>query len=824
MRVLRIFHAGRDDAHRERDRALTRAGAEVILVVPSEWPGDPAALPDEPFEVVPLAVTRLGDVNVNRYRFADPSALAELLARVRPDVVDLHAEPPSAVVHQVLRIVPADQPVVAYTAQNLDKRFPPPFAGWERHALARVQGLYPCSSQAASVAVGKGFRGVVRVLPLAPPAAFTPGDADSPGPQLRLLFAGRLLAHKGVLDAVRVLAALPARPGTTLTLVGAGADAGSALQLATELGVRERVQLLPWAGAEELAAHHRRAHVVLVPSRATRTWVEQFGRVVADAQATGTVVAGYASGALPEVVGAGGVLVPEGDVDALANAVGDLAQHPDHWEALRQRGLVAAAPRTWGAVAAGMMELYGEAVRGGVHPMPVRPRRRAAEAAFGPPARPGGVRRPFALPLLRADTVLTRAMGRVADAVAPRERAPAPERLRVVFLDHVAIPSGGELSLTRLIGALPDVDARVVLGEDGPLRALLEQAGAQVEVLALDPRVRDTRRANVTPGLAALRAATLTAGYTARLARRLRALDPDVVHTNSLKSGFYGCAAARLAGVPAVWHLRDRVAPDYLPRPAVWLTRLALATLPQLVIGNSQETLAVAGLPTARTPAVVIHCAYRATRPPRPARDPEAFTVGIVGRLAPWKGQDVFLRAFAAAFGDDPRARARVIGAALFGEDAHAGALTALTEELGLDGRVTFVGHTDQVEEELALLDVLVHASVLPEPFGQVVVEGMAAGLAVIASAAGGPLEIITDGVDGLLVTPADPAALAQAMRRLAEDPPLRERLGAAALVRARAFDPCVTGPQVSALYRDLNPGRRRTLRRSDRPLNGPVE
>src|SRR5947209_2220226 len=103
MKVVRIYHAGRDGAHRERDRALTRAGVELTLVVPSEWPG-PNEITDEPFPMVQLPVRRPGDVNRHTYRH--PEDIIELVADVDPDVVDLHEEPFSSVVHQILRRLP----------------------------------------------------------------------------------------------------------------------------------------------------------------------------------------------------------------------------------------------------------------------------------------------------------------------------------------------------------------------------------------------------------------------------------------------------------------------------------------------------------------------------------------------------------------------------------------------------------------------------------------------------------------------------------------------------------------------------------------------
>src|SRR5690348_12984386 len=132
MRVVRIYHAGRDTAHRERDRALVRAGVDLTLIVPAEWPGNEATIGDEPFEVVELPVLRPGDVNRHQYRDVDD--ITDVLDRVQPDVIDLHEEPFSSVAHQILRRIGRGVPAVSYAAQNIDKRFPPPFAQWEKSA------------------------------------------------------------------------------------------------------------------------------------------------------------------------------------------------------------------------------------------------------------------------------------------------------------------------------------------------------------------------------------------------------------------------------------------------------------------------------------------------------------------------------------------------------------------------------------------------------------------------------------------------------------------------------------------------------------------
>jgi glycosyltransferase involved in cell wall biosynthesis len=375
--------------------------------------------------------------------------------------------------------------------------------------------------------------------------------------------------------------------------------------------------------------------------------------------------------------------------------------------------------------------------------------------------------------------------------------APA-ERPRVVYLDHVARLSGGEIALLRLLPHLDGVEAHVILGEDGPLATRLQQAGVSVEVLPLAPAARDLRRGAARAGGVPLRTAWETARYTLKLARRLRRISPDLVHTNSLKSGVYGAFAARLARVPVVWHLRDRIAEDYLPRSATRVLRRLVPRLSAGVVANSQATLDTLGATGSLPVWAIPDCVE--TPPLRPRSQDGPLTFGMLGRIAPWKGQDLFLRAFAAAFPSGEE-RAAIIGTAMFGEEDHERELVALARELGLDGRVEFRGFREDIWRELGSLDVLVHASLIPEPFGQVVVEGMAAGLPVLAPSAGGPAELIEDDSTGALFPSGDAAALAAAMRALAADPARRRRLGEAAREAAAAYSPAALAGRFEDAY-----------------------
>ena len=392
------------------------------------------------------------------------------------------------------------------------------------------------------------------------------------------------------------------------------------------------------------------------------------------------------------------------------------------------------------------------------------------------------------------------------DALVDARDQTAGRHLRVVYLDHSSQLSGAELALARLLPALTGVDPVVLLAEPGPLQARLAHEGIRAEIVVLGERTQSLRRDRLHAGRLPVSALWDAARYVMTLRGRIRELQPDLVHTNSLKAAVYGSIAGRLAGVPVVCHVRDRIASDYLPRPAVFGVRRVLRYLPSGLIANSTATLDTVGLPRrlARRPtnAVVHDVVHPAATRSSPRRS-GPFRVGMIGRLAPWKGQHIFLDAFAAAFaGSDTRAV--IVGSAMFGEDDYAEDLGRRAAALGIAERVEFSGFVEDVYGAMSSMDALVHASVTAEPFGQVVVEAMAAGVPVVATAAGGPLEVIEAGVNGLLVPPGDVAALADALRTLHGDPALRSRLAMAARADSTRFHPEVIAEQVQCVYESV--------------------
>ena len=358
----------------------------------------------------------------------------------------------------------------------------------------------------------------------------------------------------------------------------------------------------------------------------------------------------------------------------------------------------------------------------------------------------------------------------------------------VAFVTHSAKMSGGEIFLLRVTSAMQRVRPLVVLGEHGPLEQALADLGVDCVVVPLAAAVQQ-HTATTGAGRAALGKVASVVAVARRLARLFSDRGVDVVETHSAKAHVYGALAGRLARLPVSAHLHGVIGTADVRRGNALFLRAVVRLLPHRVIANSRATADSVGGRRGRD-AIVIGCPVTLPETVLPAPSCPAFTV--VGRLSAFKGQDVAVRAFARAQqrGLDPNARLRLVGGALFDRDvAFAASLRELVDALGLGAAVVFVGHVDDAAAEFDRCTVAVHASVLPEGFGQVVIEAMAAGRPVIASDAGGPAEIIEHGVDGLLVPAGDVDAMATEMLRLAADPVERSRMAIAARRTAARYD-----------------------------------
>jgi glycosyltransferase involved in cell wall biosynthesis len=284
------------------------------------------------------------------------------------------------------------------------------------------------------------------------------------------------------------------------------------------------------------------------------------------------------------------------------------------------------------------------------------------------------------------------------------------------------------------------------------------------------------------------------------LARVLVPDRPDVaIFHSAWTQGIFAPAAER-AGVPDVFWLHDAVSGGAVER-------LARRTRPRLAICTSEYVRATLPRLFPRVQSAVLHPAVAA-----PSADPvdraavraeletEADSVVIVqaSRMEPWKGHRVHLEALG-RLRDDPRWTCWLAGGAQRPhERRHRDEMRALAARLGIAERVRWLGERADVPRLLAAADVLCQTNLGPEPFGITFVEAMYARLPVIGAALGGAREIVTPAT-GVLATPGDAAATADALRALIGDGGMRARLGAAGPARAREL--CDPETQMSRLH-----------------------
>jgi glycosyltransferase involved in cell wall biosynthesis len=399
--------------------------------------------------------------------------------------------------------------------------------------------------------------------------------------------------------------------------------------------------------------------------------------------------------------------------------------------------------------------------------------------------------------------------------------------VKILFLNLTAALGGAERLLLDLLASLrqtdPALSLHLALGEDGPLADLAREHGVQISILPLPRRLLElgdstlSRLQRVLLMGRGLLAGWAVYRYVGQLRRLIDAVSPDIVHSNSLKMHLLSALAAR-PHTRLVWHLHDFVGSRAVMRRILhWLAPRAAGAA---AVSHAVADEAAAHL--GRLPVIVVANAIDTDRfcpgamrghwldelaglPPAP---PEVVRVGLVATYARWKGHDVFLDA-AARLARRRLAlpvRCYVVGGPIYrtpGSQWSREELRQRAARLLTENRIGFVDFQADPVPVYRALDVVVHASTQPEPFGLAIAEAMACGRAVVVARAGGAAELFTDDHDAVGVRPGDADELAGVLASLVEDPLRRRWLGMNARTTAqRRFARARLGPEVLAAYR----------------------
>ncbi len=404
--------------------------------------------------------------------------------------------------------------------------------------------------------------------------------------------------------------------------------------------------------------------------------------------------------------------------------------------------------------------------------------------------------------------------------------------MRVLYLSPTAALGGAERVLLDLLANVRQVhpawQVSLLVANDGPLVAGARELGVDTFVLPYPPELATlgdaTLRLSAGPrvwiafGWRFTRAAVASVGYLRRFRRAIQTIRPDVLHSNGYKMHVLA-ALGKPSGAALVWHFHDYLGSR--PVSSAIIKRLKRRCDTVITVSDS-VTADIRAQLGSQPPVITVWNSVNLDRftpdgshfdldaaaglPPVPAG---TIRVGLVATFARWKGHFRFMKVIQTLTATHP-IRGYIVGGALYdtaGSQVSMAELRAEAARLGITDAIGFTGFVSDPAAALRTLDVVVHASTAPEPFGLVVAEAMASGRALAVSNGGGVAELITPEVDALIYPQDDAAALSRQVARLVVDASLRHRLGAAArLAAVRRFDASRVASQVFSLYQRLKP------------------
>lgn len=394
--------------------------------------------------------------------------------------------------------------------------------------------------------------------------------------------------------------------------------------------------------------------------------------------------------------------------------------------------------------------------------------------------------------------------------------------MKIAFVSPASGMGGAERVLLNVLWSLrstvPDHALYLLAPERGPLTDQAARLGVEIRLVPMSPSLSQSGESHLHGGrwqdwwkLArrSVGILPLLSDHVRRLQSALRRIRPTAILSNGIKAHL--AVAATSTTAPVIWHVHDLLSSRPLTHRLLRFAsrRVAGAIAVSDAVGQDLRTI------VRRRPVVVVPNAIDVaelspdgptadldTLAQMPPVDRATLRVGLVATYALWKGHDVFLKAAAALAARRPDASVRfyIVGGPIYqtkSQHSEAG-LRRRILELGLTSMVGLIPFQSNAASVYRALDIVVHASTQPEPFGLTIAEAMACGRAVIVSKAGGAAELFTDGVDAVGIAPSNPDVLAGAIMRLGDDPQLRLQLGQSAREAAVSrFDRVQLGPRI---------------------------
>ena len=335
---------------------------QLTLAVPPFWKDKGGKLTLEKIHTRGYTVTVLPMVFNGSFHLHFYPQLAHLIRACKPDIVHIDEEPyNTATFHANVLAHRKNSKTLWFSWQNLYRRYPPPFSWIEQYNLKNVDYAILGSQTSAQIWLNKGYKGPFAVIPQfgVDPVVFSPPEIPRSTDTVRIMFAGRLVAEKGVDLLIHALSQL--KNDWDATLLGNGPEEKRLKQLVQSCNLTDKVTFRAHIASMEMPDLYKKTDILVLPSRTLPNWTEQFGRVLVEAMACGVCVIGSDTGEIPHVIGNAGLIFPEDDVNKLNAHLQYLVDNPGQRAVLGQRGRQRVLERyTQSHIAQATLQVYKE--------------------------------------------------------------------------------------------------------------------------------------------------------------------------------------------------------------------------------------------------------------------------------------------------------------------------------------------------------------------------------------------------------------------------------------------------------------------------------
>lgn len=330
LRVLMLSKACIVGIYQRKLEAIARLGVDLLTLVPPSWKDERGETKlervyTEGYQLEAVPITFNGNFHLHFY-----PTLSTWIKHFRPHIVHIDEEPYNLASWQALfHARQQGAKSLFFSWQNINRSYPPPFSWGERWLLHNVDYALAGTESAAQVWRDKGYTGQMAVVPQfgTDPDLFVPSTTAHQQRPFTIGYFGRLVEEKGIHLLLQAVAQLGG--DWRLRLVGSGPYKAELIELADRLQISNRVDWIEWVASTDMPNQYHLLDVLVIPSLTRPNWKEQFGRVITEAMSSGVPVIGSDSGAIPDIIGDAGLIVPEGNIDALRDALERLRCTPD---------------------------------------------------------------------------------------------------------------------------------------------------------------------------------------------------------------------------------------------------------------------------------------------------------------------------------------------------------------------------------------------------------------------------------------------------------------------------------------------------------------